>query len=366
MKKILIITLLGFAMLQAFILGGNNEIKYAHAPSNPKHTLPTSSNEILSFHQVLKDSIDAVVNISIRIYSKQRYIVRDPFFGYEYYQHVPQERLKRALGSGVILSKDGYIVTNNHVIAGADEITVSINGHTKEYPAKLIGSDKGSDLAVIKIEAEGLKPISLSKDEDVHVGDVVFAIGNPFGVGETVTQGIVSALNKQGMGINQYENFIQTDASINPGNSGGALVDSRGALIGINAAILSRSGGNHGVGFSIPVDMVQNIVTKLVKNGKVDRGYLGVSIAPITTKNEAYFVQKEGAIITQIQRGSAADIANLQPGDLIYEVEGKKVSSPTQLQQIIANISPNTQIDVTLEREKKEVKTTMKLHRRME
>ncbi len=175
MKNILFLIIL--------LLTTGKAIEFSDAPNNPKHTLPVDSNQILSFHKVLKDPIDSVVNISIRIYSKQRYIVRDPFFGYHYYQNVPQERLKRALGSGVILSKDGYIVTNNHVISGADEITVSINGHTKEYPAKLIGSDRGSDLAVIKINAKELKPIKLSQDKDVHIGDIVFAIGNPFGVG---------------------------------------------------------------------------------------------------------------------------------------------------------------------------------------
>ena len=164
---------------------------------------------------------------------------------------IPKERMERALGSGVIISKDGYIVTNNHVIDGADKIKVTIPGSNKEYSATLVGTDSESDLAVIRITKDNLPTIKFSDSNDISVGDLVFAIGNPFGVGESVTQGIVSALNKSGIGINSYENFIQTDASINPGNSGGALIDSRGGLVGINTAIISKTGGNHGIGFAI-------------------------------------------------------------------------------------------------------------------
>ena len=273
-KTILISALLSSTLFAA-------SVTFENAPKSPKHKLPNGQNEILSFNSALKDSMNAVVNISTRTINYQGDLNRQ-FFREFFGNQMPAQKSENSLGSGVIVSKDGYIVTNNHVVDGADEISVTVNGRDKEYMAKVIGRDKGSDLAVIKIEAEKLEPITFSHIEDVKLGDVVFAIGNPFGVGQTVTQGIVSALNKHGVGINQYENFIQTDASINPGNSGGALIDSRGALIGINSAILSRSGGNHGIGFTIPVDMVKNVVSKLVLDGKVQRGFMGVNISKVT------------------------------------------------------------------------------------
>ena len=236
-----------------------------------------------------------------------------------------------------------------------------MDGRKKEYSAKLIGTDPGSDLAVIKIEAENLKPIKLSRAEDIRLGDVVFAIGNPFGVGETVTQGIVSALNKHSMGINQYENFIQTDASINPGNSGGALVDSRGALIGINSAIISPSGGNNGIGFTIPVDMVRDVVGKLIEDGKVSRGYMGVLISGVTEQMKTLYNHKEGAVITDVQPGSASEKAGLKRGDLVYAVNGKEVDSPNELQRVIASLKPGDKADISIEREKKEMTVPMTL-----
>ncbi|RVY47277.1 trypsin-like peptidase domain-containing protein, partial [Helicobacter pylori] len=196
---------------------------------------------------------------------------------------------------GVIISKDGYIVTNNHVIDGADKIKVTIPGSNKEYSATLVGTDSESDLAVIRITKDNLPTIKFSDSNDILVGDLVFAIGNPFGVGESVTQGIVSALNKSGIGINSYENFIQTDASINPGNSGGALIDSRGGLVGINTAIISKTGGNHGIGFAIPSNMVKDIVTQLIKTGKIERGYLGVGLQDLSGDLQNSYDNKEGA-----------------------------------------------------------------------
>jgi serine protease Do len=228
-----------------------------------------------------------------------------------------------------------------------------VNGSNKEYKAKVIGKDKDSDLAVIKIEAENLEAIILSTIDEVKLGDVVFAIGNPFGVGQTVTQGIISALNKNHVGINKYENFIQTDASINPGNSGGALIDSRGALIGINAAILSQTGGNHGIGFTIPIDMVRNVVSKLIKDGKVSRGFMGVNISEVTPSLEKLYNHKYGAIITDIQPRSPAQEAELQRGDLIYALNGKKIKTPSDLQRIVTSFSPNETIQLSIEREQK-------------
>ena len=355
MKKILFLSI-----FTLFTLYGG-EIKFTEAAPDPLHKTPTKHNEILSFNHAIKDSIQAVVNISIKVHSgrdmQTSRVFKDPFFerffGEQYRRQIPQERMKRALGSGVILSKDGYIVTNNHVVSNADEITVTLHGDDKEYSAKLVGTDKGSDLAVIKIEAKDLKPITLARAKDIRLGDVVFAIGNPFGIGETVTQGIVSALNKHSMGINQYENFIQTDASINPGNSGGALVDSRGALIGINSAIISKSGGNNGIGFTIPVDMMRNVVTKLITTGKVERGYMGVNISKVTKKLKPLYNHKKGAVVTNVEEKGAAYNAGIKRGDLIFKVEDKTINSPLELQRIIASFIPNEKIMISLERDGK-------------
>ena len=366
MKKLLLLS----AITAVSLYAGN--ITFENAPVNPSHKVPTSANEILSFNSTLGKILNTVVNISTKTHTANSSSAKSMgneqlyrhFFGPGNRQQIPRDRLQRALGSGVILSSDGYIVTNNHVVAEADEITVTMDGNKKEYSAKLIGTDPGSDLAVIKIEATGLHPITLSRAKDIHLGDVVFAIGNPFGVGETVTQGIVSALNKHSMGINQYENFIQTDASINPGNSGGALVDSRGTLIGINSAIISRSGGNNGIGFTIPVDMMRDVVTKLIEDGKVDRGYMGVVISKVTEQMKILYAHKDGAVVTDVQAGSASESAGLKRGDLIYAVDGKKVDSPSSLQRLIASLKPDTKVDISIERDKKEMKVPMTLSSR--
>jgi serine protease Do len=360
MKKYIFLSLVASISLVA------GTIKFENAPNHPIHKLPSNKNEIFSFNSVLKDSMSAVVNIStstiVPTQNNQNRLFNDPFFQ-EFFNNYGQQRpqipshrkQENSLGSGVIVSKDGYIVTNYHVIADADEIIITMNGSDKEYVAKLIGSDKGSDLAVIKIEAKALKPITFSHAKDIKLGDIVFAVGNPFGVGQTVTQGIVSALHKDHVGINQYENFIQTDASINPGNSGGALIDSRGALIGINAAILSQSGGNHGIGFSIPIDMVRNVVKKLIENGKVSRGFIGVNISKVTQELQRLYRHKNGAIITDIQYNSPASKAQLQRGDLIYAVNGKEIKDPSELQRTITGFSPKENISLSIEREGKNI-----------
>ena len=358
------------ALLSASLLAGN--IEFEHAPAQPKHKLPNSKNEILSFNSILKESMSAVVNISTKTITQtqknQHRLFNDPFFqeffgqrGQLQNSNPVEKKQDHSLGSGVIVSKDGYIVTNHHVVADADEIIVTINNSDQEYIAKLIGTDKGSDLAVIKIEAKALNPIAISNTDDIKLGDVVFAIGNPFGVGQTVTQGIISALNKNHVGINQYENFIQTDASINPGNSGGALIDSRGALIGINSAILSQSGGNHGIGFTIPIDMVQNVASKLIENGKVTRGFMGVNISKVTTELKSLYTHKKGAIVTDIQSDSPAQSAQLQRGDLIYAVNGKEVKGPYDLQRLVSSHNPKETITISLERDKKNLQKKLTL-----
>lgn len=356
MKKIpIMITLLVTGLIAA-------NIELSMAESQPKRVVPSNMNEILSFSPSVKDAVKSVVNISTtqRNHNSKQLegLMNDPYFRYFFGQPrggvVPKERAQRALGSGVILSADGYIVTNNHVVDNADEITVTLPHNKQEYKAKLIGQDKESDLAVIKIEASNLLPIMIGNSSLLEVGDVVFAVGNPFGVGETVTQGIVSALNKNRVGINQYENFIQTDASINPGNSGGALVDSRGALIGINSAILSRSGGSAGVGFAIPIDMVKNVVTNLVSDGKVTRGYIGVTISDLNKQLLPLYEKQVGAIIVNVEEGGPASEYGLKRGDLVYKINAKEIKNASDLKQIIASYKPTEKVTLYIERDKKE------------
>ncbi len=345
MKKLLAATSLMMVAL------GANAVDFKLADPNPKHVLPNNPSEVLSFHEGIKDVVKSVVNISTTKNIQPYRGYYSPYHNYPY----PHAKRPNSLGSGVILTEDGYIVTNNHVIENADDITVILPDSKDEYKAKLIGTDKESDLAVIKIDAKNLTPIKLANAENLRVGDVVFAVGNPFGVGESVTQGIISALNKNRVGINQYENFIQTDASINPGNSGGALVDSRGSLIGINSVIISRSGGNNGIGFAIPVDMVKNITTHLIEKGHVTRGYIGVSISDVTKEYKSVYNHKRGAIVLTIEPNSPADKYGLKRGDLIYAVNNKKVKNASDLKQIIASYKPGQKITLGIERDKKDI-----------
>lgn len=353
------VAIIGGAALYFGSQANANEPIFLQAPAAPQERIIPNSAQIVSFNEILKEPMEAVVNISVktRVANDQLLMMmNDPFFRHFFSQrfgNIPKEKIERGMGSGVVLTKDGIIVTNNHVVDGANEIKVTLPNSKKEYTAKIIGVDKGTDLAVIKIEAQNLNPVKMANIQDVKVGDIVFAIGNPFGVGETVTQGIVSALNKHGLGINQYENFIQTDASINPGNSGGALVDSRGYLIGINSAIFSKGGGNDGIGFTIPVDMVKNIVTQIVKNGKVSRGYMGINLSSLDEKSSQFYNAASGAIVADIENDSPASKSGLQRGDLIISVNGITVDSPSTLQRIIGEKRPSEQIILTVERDKK-------------
>lgn len=357
MKKVLLLILTVVTLLTA------REIELNISNDEPTRIMPKDNNEILSFSSSIKNSINSVVNISTTKQVAQRFL-NNPYYRYFYSQ--PRERAQRALGSGVILSKDGYIVTNNHVVQNASSITVTLPNSSQEYKAKLIGTDKESDLAVIKIDADNLTPITIANSDELKVGDIVFALGNPFGVGETVTQGIVSALNKNSVGINQYENFIQTDASINPGNSGGALVDSRGYLVGINSAILSSSGGNNGIGFAIPTNMMVKVVKNLVEKGKVDRGYLGVSISDLTKQLRSIYKHKEGAVVIDIEDGSPAAEYGLKRGDLIYQIDNTKIKNAVDLKQKVADIKPKGKATFYVERDKKSLKLNIVLSSRDE
>lgn len=359
-KKLLLISTLIATQLFA------KTIELEMMEKDPQRVTPNSTSEILSFNNSIKDSIHSIVNISAKksvdsdMDSLPLQMFNDPFFkrffGDQFGNQFKQNRVQRSLGSGVIVSKNGYIVTNNHVIENAEEITVTIGDDTTEYNAKLIGKDADSDIAVIKIDVKtDLTPIKFAHSSSVMLGDVIFAIGNPFGVGSTVTQGIVSALNKNKVGINKYENYIQTDASINPGNSGGALVDSRGALIGINTAIISKGGGNNGIGFAIPVDMVKDVVEKLVTDGKVVRGYLGVVIADLDKEMQKVYKRKEGALILDVSNDTPASKYGLKRGDLVYAINGKPVKDRTSLQNTIASFKPKEKVKLDIERDGKDI-----------
>ena len=365
-KKLLLISTLIATQLFA------KTIDFEVMDKDPVRISPNSTNEILSFNSSIKDSVHSIVNISAKrhvdtsIDTLPLQMFNDPFFrkffGDQFNNQFKQNRVQRSLGSGVIVSKDGYIVTNNHVVENAEEITVTIGDDSTEYNAKLIGKDADSDIAVIKIEPTiKLNPIKLGDSNKLLVGDVIFAIGNPFGIGSTVTQGIISALNKNKVGINRYENYIQTDASINPGNSGGALVDSRGALIGINTAIISKSGGNNGIGFAIPVDMVKDVATKLVADGKVIRGYLGVAIGDLDNELAKVYKRKEGALILDISPETPAAKYGLKRGDLIYSINGKPIKDKTSLQNTIASFPPDEKIKMDVERDEKDISLTIVL-----
>ena len=365
-KKLLLISTLIATQLFA------KTIDFEVMDKDPVRISPNSTNEILSFNSSIKDSVHSIVNISAKrhvdtsIDTLPLQMFNDPFFrkffGDQFNNQFKQNRVQRSLGSGVIVSKDGYIVTNNHVVENAEEITITIGDDSTEYNAKLIGKDADSDIAVIKIEPTiKLNPIKLGDSNKLLVGDVIFAIGNPFGIGSTVTQGIISALNKNKVGINRYENYIQTDASINPGNSGGALVDSRGALIGINTAIISKSGGNNGIGFAIPVDMVKDVATKLVADGKVIRGYLGVAIGDLDSELAKVYKRKEGALILDISPETPAAKYGLKRGDLIYSINGKPIKDKTSLQNTIASFPPDEKIKMDVERDEKDISLTIVL-----
>lgn len=355
MKKFFILFTLALSLVYA-----KESVEFKYAPKNIERSFPSAQNQILSYNNILENVRTNIVNISIKkeikgnLYSANPFF-NDPFFRefFKGYGDIPQERIQKSLGSGVIISKDGYIVTNNHVIDGADEIIVNLAGDKKEYEAKLIGKDEKSDLAVIKIKAKNLNAVTFYDSDKVKVGDIVFALGNPFGVGETITQGIVSATGRSGVGIVEYEDFIQTDASINPGNSGGALINSAGHLIGINSAIISKSGGNVGIGFAIPSNMVTSIATSLIDSGKFTRAYLGVTIADVSEDMSSFYDENYGALITGVEENSPAAKAGLKRGDLIISVNGKKIESASELKNTIGSYTPQKVVKIKILRDKK-------------
>ncbi len=309
-------------------------------PSQSALPLAVDGQSLPSLSPMLKRVTPGVVNISTKtqIQQAEHPLMRDPVFRHFFgVPNMPRQRESSSLGSGVIVdARRGYVLTNNHVVDKADEITVTLTDGRK-LSAKLVGADRESDVAVIKVNADRLTEVPIANSDRVQVGDFVVAVGNPFGLGQTVTSGIVSALGRSGLGIEGYEDFIQTDASINPGNSGGALVDLSGQLVGINTAILAPNGGNVGIGFAIPVNMAMSIMNTLVEHGEVKRGLLGVTVQDLTHELAQAFKinQTQGAVITGVQPGSPAEDADLEPGDVVLAINGRRVKNSADVRNII-------------------------------
>jgi serine protease DegQ len=309
-----------------------------------------------SYAGAVATAAPAVVNVYTTKEVQRRGAPADPL--YRYFFGDPRGGSERvaSLGSGVIATADGYILTNNHVVQAADEIAVAL-ADGRQFDARLVGADPESDLAVLKVEATGLPVIAFGSDNALKVGDVVLAIGNPFDVGQTVTMGIVSALGRSNLGINVFENFIQTDAAINQGNSGGALVDSTGRLVGINTAIFSRTGGSIGIGFAIPASLVRQVMNDLITTGKVTRGYFGVEPEDITAEVAELLklARTEGVVLKGVQRASPAGRAGLEPGDVIVTINGQKVTNSRGMLNLIAQLPPGSSASVRVLRSGREL-----------
>ena len=330
-----------------------------------------------SFSPVVKKVAPSVVNVFTTKTVRNPMPEITPFFDDPFFRRFfgspfgdnegrrqPRTFKERSLGSGVIVTKDGYILTNNHVVDGADEIKVARDKDKKQFTAKVVGRDPRTDIAVLKIDAKDLPFIMFADSDKIDVGDVVLALGNPFGIGQTVTMGIVSATGRGGMGIEDYEDFIQTDAAINPGNSGGALVDAEGRLIGLNTAILSRSGGNQGVGFAIPANLARSVMDQLIEKGKIERGFLGVGIKDLTPELARQFKVPDnagGALVTQLEDRSAAAEAGVQSGDVIIELNGTPVKDRRNLQLMVGRLSPGDKVSLKVLRDGKEKTFTVTL-----
>jgi serine protease DegQ len=318
-----------------------------------------------SYRDAAGRAMPAVVNIlTSKALRESHPVLKDPFFKRFFGDRAPEEQLA-SLGSGVIVSADGYILTNYHVVEAADEIEVGLADGRKES-AKIVGSDPETDLAVIRINARKLPVMVMGHAEQARVGDVVLAIGNPFGVGQTVTMGIISALGRNNLHINHFENFIQTDAAINFGNSGGALVDTNGNLLGINSAIYSQTGGSVGIGFAIPVSTARMVLEQIIQHGQVVRGWIGIESQDITPELADSFGlgQKKGAIIAGVVRGGPADHAGVLPGDILLDVDGKPVGDTNDMLNLVAQLPPGGKSRLTVMRKNHEATLDVTVGRR--
>jgi Do/DeqQ family serine protease len=331
-------------------------------------TAPVADSPMPSLAPMVKRISPSVVNIATRGTIKEKPGQRNPLLDDPFFRRFfevppdakPRERQFQSAGSGVIVdAKNGYIITNHHVIENASEITITLLDN-RSFSAKIIGSDEGADIAVLQAKQPSLIAMSLGDSSHLEVGDFVVAVGNPFGLQHTVTAGIVSALGRSGINPEGYEDFIQTDASINPGNSGGALVNLRGELVGINSAILSGSGGNIGIGFAIPVNMVKGVMDQLIKYGQVKRGVLGVNIYNVTPEiaKEFGLAESSGALVAGVAQGSAAEHAGVKTGDIITSINGNNMKSASELRNAIGMLRVGDKVDIGLLRDGKAHKVT--------
>jgi len=322
---------------------------------------PGRNSGPVSYASAVQRAAPSVVNIfAVKITREQRHpLLNDPVFQRFFGEQPDRPRIRRenSLGSGVIVDNNGYILTNNHVIAGASEIRVVL-GDGRSLPARIVGTDPETDLALLQAAGENLPVAAVGKSDAIQVGDVVMAIGNPFGVGKTVTMGIVSATGRQELGITDFENFIQTDAAINPGNSGGALINALGEVIGINTAIFSDSGGSHGIGFAIPIQLAGEVRTQLIEYGRVIRGWLGISGQNLTPAlaDSLDITFHHGVLISGVLEDGPGDQADLQPGDVIVEIDGQPVAGAQDMLRRVAGRPPGTPVSIGLMRKNEQMK----------
>lgn len=347
---------LGWPLLVGLLLALLLIQRYPHwvgLPANEVHLQQAPQYGIaqegpVSYADAVNNAAPAVANLyTTKMASKSSHpLLEDPVFRRFFGDNLPkQRRMESSLGSAVIMSPEGYLLTNNHVVAGADQIVVALKDG-RETLARLIGSDPETDLAVLKIDLKNLPAMTLGRSDQIRIGDVTLAIGNPFGVGQTVTMGIISATGRNQLGLNTYEDFIQTDAAINPGNSGGALVDAHGNLIGINTAIFSKSGGSQGIGFAIPVKLAREVMKAIIEHGQVIRGWLGIEVQPLTPElAESFDLQgRAGILVAGIYRGGPAQKAGLQPGDLILRIDGEPAVDGRRSMNQVARTQPGEQV----------------------
>ena len=370
---------LGFA-LGAAGLGLAHTTEKSLSP-NPPATLkladPGEGPSKSSYAPLVKEVLPSVVNISSskvvhNRMSSEEGMPMDPFFRQFFGQegndgagrfNMPRDSREKALGSGVIVSPEGYILTNNHVIDGATDVRVTLSDK-REFKARIVGADPKTDVAVLKVDANNLTPITIGDSSKVQVGDVALAIGNPFGVGQTVTKGIISATGRGGLGIEDYEDFLQTDAPINPGNSGGALINDRGELVGLNTAIISHgSGGSQGIGFAVPANLARQVMDQVLKNGHVTRAYLGIYPQDVTPAMAKAFGEKDsqGIVVGDVSPNSPAKEAGIQRGDIILQINGKPVTDSNQLRMSISMMQPGTELKLKTLRNGTERDATVKL-----
>ena len=340
-------------------------LKEANSPeTTPGQGAP---GRLTSYNDAVRKAVPAVVNIftSKAVKARRHPFANDPLFRQFFGDQMEQEQRSTGLGSGVIVSSKGYILTNHHVIEAADEIEVA-TADGKKFKARVVGSDPDTDIAVLQVTTESLPAITFGNDGGLRAGDVVLAIGNPFGVGQTVTMGIVSAVGRSHLGINTFENFIQTDAAINPGNSGGALIDSNGNLVGINTAIYSQSGGSMGIGFAIPASSARQVMESIIETGSVTRGWIGVEAQEITPELAESFKLPvvSGTLIAGVMRGGPADKGGVRPGDVLLQVEGKAVTDPQSMLTLVAALVPGKLAKLKIRRDTKNLDVQVEVGKR--